>query len=78
MKTERKKLIWMEDDATVSDPDHEDLRRAWRGLFGEELDLERATLVDDWGDCSIYHTSNGCEVVVTVPGDCAIYEFIGN
>lgn len=74
MRSERKKLIWIEDDATTRDPDHEDLKKAWRRLFDEELDLKRATLVEDWGDCSIYHTLNNCEVVVTVPGECAIYE----
>ena len=67
------KLLWDEDDATVSDPLHETLAMAYKRLFGEELDIRSAIERKDGGDGMFYIMPNGARVWSSYPGGSAIY-----
>lgn len=64
--------LWVEDDVTTHDPDHEDLDLAWIRLFAERLDTANATRVDDGGDAMLYTMPNGAIAISSYRGGSSI------
>lgn len=61
--------VWREDDCA---PDAESLDAAWRRLFGEPLDLSRALLTVDGGDCTAHLFPVGRVAVTSYRGNAQI------
>lgn len=72
MKTGRS--LWIEDDATTHDPNHENLARAWLRLFGEPFDRQQAVETIDGGDCTLYRMPNRHIACESYPGNSEIFE----
>ena len=68
------KLLWSEDDATVSCEGHESLCNAWLRLFGERLDLGKRIEFEDCGDVEWNKMPNGKIIQHSYSGNNAIYE----
>ncbi len=68
------KQLWLEDDATTRDPDHEGLYEAWLRLFGEKLNTATATEVEDLGDATLYRMPNGKVACASCAGNNSIHD----
>lgn len=69
--------VWCEDDATYMLEDHEDLRDAWRRLYGEPYPGKKAAVeVFDGGDCDWILYPGGRVALSSFPGNSEIYEVV--
>lgn len=75
-RLERKEPLWSEDDATVSDPDHERLEAAFHRLFGRPFSRSEAIGGLDVGDAVFYLLPNDIVVCSSYPGNDAIYRLL--
>lgn len=56
MNSDKVKVLWAMDECA---PDAEGFLKAWRRLFGEEFDKEKALATTDCGDCFRYDMPDG-------------------
>jgi hypothetical protein len=66
--------VWLEDDVTVYDPDHEGIYEAYKRIVGESLDLKQAVRRKDLGDSIRYFMPNGYVVTMSYPGNDSIHK----
>lgn len=75
-RLKHKETLWSEDDATVSDPDHERLEAAFQRLFGRVFSRSEAVDGLDVGDAVFYLLPNDIVVCCSYPGNDAIYRLM--
>lgn len=68
------KPIWVEDECTIHDKDHETLGAAWQRLYGHRLSFKDSVSKENLGDCQHYLMLNGKIVQESYPGNNGIYE----
>jgi hypothetical protein len=74
IRKKRSVQVWLEDDATISHMDHENLEGAWKRLVPSDSSTEIATWDD--GDAIFRLYSNGYIRVASFPGNSSIRKLI--
>jgi hypothetical protein len=72
---ENSTTLWVEDDATVGDPGHETLGKAWRRLFGSDLPEKPLESCDD-GDATFNLYHGGVVAIASYPGNNNIRQLL--
>jgi hypothetical protein len=68
----REEPLWVEDDATISDPDHETWRQAWLRIVGAPFTEADVVSRTDHGDSEVIVTRQGYELTRSYPGNNSI------